>query len=78
MLALYMSIMKIKIFLGIILISATLKAQEGWFTQQAPSSVHNLKAIFALNSNIVFAVGDSCKIIKSTDGGETWKKTGIR
>ncbi len=65
--------MKIKIVIAILLFSSSLKSQEGWVTQQGPSSVHELYDVYAINSAIAFAVGDSCKIIKTTDGGENWR-----
>lgn len=65
--------MNIKIFIVIILLSSSVRAQEGWINQVAPSSVHELRDVLALNADTVFAVGDSCKIIKTIDGGKNWK-----
>ncbi len=65
--------MKIKLACVILfLLSSLTYAQKGWFSQQVPANIYQMNDIFALNDNIAFAVGDSGKIIKTTDGGVIW------
>ena len=65
--------MKTKIILTIMIICySLLYPQQRWVMQKVPSNIYQLNDIFALNNDIALAVGDSGKIIKTTDGGTNW------
>jgi photosystem II stability/assembly factor-like uncharacterized protein len=65
--------MKVKLTLGILFfLHSFIYPQKGWFSQQVPTNIYQLSDIFALNDKFAFAVGDSGKIIKTTDGGTNW------
>ncbi len=59
-------------YIILFLLSSLTYAQKGWFSQHVPANIYQMNDIFALNDNIAFAVGDSGKIIKTTDGGKNW------
>ncbi len=65
--------MKSIVFLFLILLNSKLNSQGGWIEQQPPPGVYDLYKVFALSEDVAFAVGDSGKIIKTTNGGEIWE-----
>ena len=46
--------------------------QEGWYQQTPPAQTPVLMGIYALDAQDIWAVGDSGRIIHSTDGGVNW------
>jgi photosystem II stability/assembly factor-like uncharacterized protein len=66
--------MRIKIFNWIIaslVITALTYSQTGWFSQSSNTS-NNLNAVFFLDVNNGFVVGDAGTFLKTTNGGTNW------
>ena len=47
-------------------------ADPGWFRQNSPTT-NNLNALAILDANTLVAVGARGTILRTTDGGATWK-----
>jgi len=60
------------ILLTLFLVSS-LFAQDGWFWQYPKPQGNTLHDIYVFDSNTAIAVGDLGTVVKTTDGGESWK-----
>lgn len=66
---------KIYVFFLISLISVTAISQNSdWIQQSPPPTDKTLQSVEIISPGIIIAVGDNGTIIKSVDGGVTWKK----
>ena len=61
----------LKISLLVFILSITISAQEGWFSQTSGVSNHILN-VFFIDEYIGWVVGDMMTILKTTNGGENW------
>jgi photosystem II stability/assembly factor-like uncharacterized protein len=68
--------MKKLILLFSLLTSCFLSIAQSWH-QQSSGSSEDLKAVFFLNQNTGWIVGDNYTILKTTDGGVTWATVSI-
>jgi gliding motility-associated-like protein len=59
------------LFLAFTIGSLDVRAQQDWFEQTVPVTA-DLYDIEFINLNVGYAVGNSGKILKTTDGGYTW------
>jgi len=59
------------LFIAFLLLQFTTLAQEGWF-EQTSGTTHNLNSVYFVDNNTGWAVGDSGKILNTTDGGTNW------
>ncbi|HMQ68518.1 MAG TPA: YCF48-related protein [Ignavibacteria bacterium] len=58
-------------FLILYMISADLKSQTGWISQNSNFNKH-LNDVFFINSGTGWTVSDSSKVLKTTDSGNSW------
>jgi len=61
----------LKISLLVFILSITISAQVGWFSQTSGVNNHILN-VFFIDENLGWAVGDMTTILKTTNGGENW------
>jgi len=61
----------LKISLLVFILSITVSAQVGWFSQTSGVNNHILN-VFFIDENFGWAVGDMTTILKTTNGGENW------
>ena len=62
----------ILLFTTFLLLQLNTPAQEGWFWQHPLPQGNDLRDVFVLDENTIFAVGDCGTIIKTTNCGENW------
>jgi photosystem II stability/assembly factor-like uncharacterized protein len=63
---------KVIIFITVLVFNSDYSnSQTGWFQQTSGTSI-NLNAVYAVDANIIFGVGNSGGILKTTNGGSNW------
>jgi photosystem II stability/assembly factor-like uncharacterized protein len=62
-----------KYFILIFITTSITLAQQQWHWQNPLPTGNELIDVCIVDSNTVFAVGNSGTILKTTDGGKTWK-----
>lgn len=55
-----------------LLLPGTSSAQQQWFWQNPLPQGNGLRGLFAVDENLLYAVGDFGTFLKTTDGGSTW------
>jgi len=61
------------LFTAFVLIQFTTLAQQGWFWQNPLPQNNTLRSVDFVNELTGWAVGDVKTILRTTDGGTTWK-----
>ena len=57
-----------------LVLTAVSAAQSGWYWQNPLPQGNSLRAVAVLDGKTVIAVGDAGTILRTTDGGASWRR----
>jgi len=63
------------LFIAFLLFQLNTLAQEGWFWQHPSPQGNDLRDVFVMNENTIFAVGDRGTLLRSDNAGADWEIT---